>query len=114
MTNQFETLQKISTDHIESITASGEVLAKGFKSIAEETAGYTKRSITSITEFVEKFKDLKSFEGAIQLQTDFTKSQFEDFMGQMAKIGEIYKGMGTEFFKPVKAFATASKDTVIQ
>jgi hypothetical protein len=111
MTNPLETFQKSSQAQIESLKASSAAFAKGLKSVAEETADYSSRSVETTKSFFEKLKGVKTFETAIQLQTDFTKSQFEDFVAQMTKIGEIYKEMGKEVFKPLEHAAATAGET---
>ena len=112
MSNQFEDFQKTSKTQLEGLTASAETFTKGMKTVAAETVDYSKRSIESSKSFVEKLQGVKSFETAIQLQSEFAKSQFEDFIAQMTKIGEIYKDMGKEIFKPVEAAIAKGTDAV--
>ena len=42
---------------------------------------------------------------AVQLQTEFAKSAYEDFVAGATKIGEIYTAMAKDAFKPFEAAA---------
>ena len=42
---------------------------------------------------------MKKIDEAIQLQSDFAKSAYEDFVTQATKIGEIYSSLAKEAFK---------------
>jgi hypothetical protein len=44
---------------------------------------------------------VKKLDEAIQLQSDFAKSAYEDFIAQATKIGEMYSGVAQEAFKPI-------------
>jgi phasin family protein len=106
MAYQFEDLQKISKDQMEQLSTTAASVARGFQALATETTDYSKRSLESTSAFFEKFVGVKSMDTAIQLQSEFAKSQFEGFVAQANKVGEIYKDIAKEAFKPVEsAFA---------
>lgn len=102
MANHFEDFQKVSKDQLELMSATAASVARGFQAIANETTDYSKRSMESTSSFVEKLLGVKSVDTAIQLQSEFAKSQFEGFVAQANKIGEIYKDIAKEAFKPVE------------
>lgn len=62
--------------------------------------------------FVEKILGVKSLEAAIQLQSEFAKSQFEGFFSQTAKIGKVYMDTAKETFKPFERVAAEGKAAV--
>jgi hypothetical protein len=102
MAYQFEDLQKISKDQIEQLSTTAASIARGFQAIATETTDYSKRSLESTSSFFEKIVGAKSVDTAVQIQSEFAKSQFEGFVAQANKIGEIYKDIAKEAFKPVE------------
>ncbi|TXT42422.1 MAG: phasin family protein, partial [Methylocystaceae bacterium] len=44
---------------------------------------------------------------AIQLQSDFAKSAYEDFVGEATKIVEMYSSLAKEAFKPTNVVRAA-------
>ncbi len=60
----------------------------------------------------EKLSGVKKIDEAIQLQSDFAKSAYEDFMAQATKIGEMYSSLTAEAFKPITV-ATPAKPSVV-
>ena len=102
MPNAFD-VQKFGKDQMEQISASAAAVARGFQAIATETTDYSKRSLESTSSFVEKIVGVKSVETAIQLQSEFAKSQFDGFVAQAAKVSEIYKDIAKEAFKPLES-----------
>ena len=75
-------------------------LTKGFQEIATEVADYSRKSFEESTAVVEKAFAAKSFDKAIEVQTDFAKGAYEAYVGQIAKIGEMYMNTAKEAYKP--------------
>jgi hypothetical protein len=114
MANQFEDMQKVSKEQMNQVSATAASVARGFQAIASETADYSKRSLESTSTFMEKLLGVKSVDTAIQLQSEFAKSQFEGFIAQATKIGEIYKDIAKEAFKPMENAIAKSQDAIHQ
>jgi hypothetical protein len=73
----------------------------GLQAIAAETADYSKKTFEKSRVLCEKLSGVKKIDEAIQLQSDFAKSAFEDYVAQATKIGEIYSSFAKEVFKPI-------------
>jgi hypothetical protein len=89
-------------------TASG----KGLQAIATETMDYSKKSFEKSRVLFEKLMAVKKLDEAIQLQSDFAKSAYEDFLAQAAKIGEMYSSLAKEAFKPINVSAPGQASVV--
>jgi hypothetical protein len=48
---------------------------------------------------------VKKVDEAVQLQTEFAKSAYEDFVAGATRIGELYTAMAKDAFKPFEAAA---------
>ena len=114
MANQFEDFQKLSKEQMDQMSATAASVARGFQAIATEATDYSKRSLESTSSFVEKLLGVKSIDTAIQLQSEFAKSQFEGFVAQTNKIGEIYKDIAKEAFKPVENAMSKAQASIQQ
>jgi len=53
---------------------------------------------------LEKLFGAKTFEKAIEIQTDYAKSAYEGFVAQATKIGELYADLAKETYKPFEAY----------
>ena len=82
MANQLGDLQKMSQSQIEQMSATAASVARGIQAIAAETTDYSKRSVENTSSFMEKLFGAKSIDTAVQLQTEFAKSQFEGMLAQ--------------------------------
>jgi phasin family protein len=113
MANSFEDFQKISKTQLESAALTSQSFVKGLQAIAAETTDYSKKSLESGSAFLEKLLGVKSLESAIQLQSEYAKASYADFVAQATKIGELYSNLAKEAFKPIEtaiAQVQASKD----
>ena len=51
---------------------------------------------------LEKLFGVKSFEKAIEVQTDYFKTAYEGFVAEATKIGELYADLAKETYKPLE------------
>ena len=56
----------------------------------------------------------KSIETVAQVQSDFAKSQIEGFVAQATKMGELYKAMASQAFKPMENVFAQARGAVQQ
>lgn len=114
MANNFEEIQKVGKDQMDQFSTSAAGVARGFQAIATETTDYSKRSLESTSSHMEKLFGVRSLDSAIQLQTEFAKSSVEGFVAQATKIGEIYRDIAKEAFRPVEAAMNKGQQAVRQ
>lgn len=102
MANTIEDFQKFGKTQFETATASSQGVVKALQAIAQETSEFSKKSLENGSAFLEKLLGVKSFESAIQLQSEFAKSAYADFVAESTKLGELYSALAKEAFKPVE------------
>ena len=79
--------------------------------IAGEATNYSKTYLDKRLAFVEKLLGAKSFDTVIQIQSEYAKTSFEDFVAQSKKIGELYSNLAKLAFKPVEEAVAKSQGT---
>ncbi len=112
MTEQFDGIQKYGKEQFEAATAATNGIVKAIQQIASESADYSKKSLESGSAFMEKLLGVKSYDSAIQLQSEYWKTSYAGFIAQATKMSELYAALAKEAFKPIEsAFAkvTANK-----
>ena len=107
-------VQKLGKDQLEQFSASAAAVTRAFQTLASETTDFSKRSLESTSSFMEKLLGVKSVDTAIQLQSEFAKSQFEGLVAQANKVGEIYKDIAKEAFRPMEAAMHKGSEAVHQ
>jgi len=100
MMNGFEDLQKLGKDNVDVALASAGAVSKGYQAIAAEAADFTKKSFEAGSSAFEKLLAAKSLDKAVEVQSEFFRSAYEDYVGQVTKFGELFAGMAQDAYKP--------------
>jgi hypothetical protein len=103
MVKNFEDLQQVSKDNVDLAMKSMGAISKGGQAIAAEVVDYSKKAFEEGTAALEKLFGVKSFEKAIELQTEFAKTSYEGFVAKASKIGEMYADLAKETYKPFES-----------
>ena len=113
MVATFDNVQQLGKEQFEAVSAAAAAVTKGWQSIAAETTDYSKKSFEKSRVLAEKLIAVKKIDEAFQLQSDFAKSAYEDFIAEATKLGELYTSIAKEAFKPIesatKAYTTAAE-----
>ena len=104
MVKNFEDIQKLGKDNMDATMNSFGVWSKGFQAIAVEMADFTKKMFEDGTAATEKLLGAKSLDKAIEVQSDYVKSSYENFVAQATKFGELYAGLAQEAYKPFESY----------
>ena len=100
MAQNFEDVQKLGKDGLDSAVKAMTALTKGYQAIAAELVDYTKKSFEDGSASMEKIAAVKSLDKALELQSDYAKSAYEAAVARATKIGELYTDLFKEVFKP--------------
>jgi len=74
------------------------------QTIANAYGDYTKKSFQETRSFVEKLMGVRSFDKAIEVQTEFARQAYANFVAESQKIFELYSELATQIFKPWESF----------
>ena len=103
MINGFDSVQKASKDSIDQTMKSFDSFGKGMQAIAVEAADYSKKSFESSTAAFEKLMAAKSIEKAVEVQSEYVKSAYEGYVGEMTKLGAMMTEFAKDAYKPFEA-----------
>ncbi len=107
MTN--EDVQKFGKSGVDAALASFGVWTKGAQAIAVEMVDFSKKSAESSAAAWEKLIGAKSPEKALEAQSQYLRSSYEDFVAEATKLSELYVDLAKQVYKPYEgAFAKAS------
>jgi hypothetical protein len=109
MVKNLEDLQQVSKENVDLALKSVGALSKSAQAIAVEVADYQKKSFEDGTAALEKLFGVKSFDKAIELQTEFAKTAYEGFVAKASKIGELYADFAKESYKPFEVMMAKAK-----
>jgi hypothetical protein len=109
MVKNFDDLQQVRKENVDIALKSMGVLSKGTQAIAVEVADYSKKAFEDGTAALEKLFGVKSFEKAIEVQTEYAKTAYEGFVAKASKIGELYADLAKETYKPFETLMSKAK-----
>ena len=96
----FEDVQKAGQENINRAVESFGAMSRAWQTMASEAAGFSKQSMEEGAAQVEKLLAAKSFDVAIEAQTDFVRASYEKAVGQAARYGELYLDFVKDVVKP--------------
>jgi hypothetical protein len=102
MLKNFEDIQKLGKDNVDTAMKQFGSVSKGWQAIATEFADYSKKSFEDGSAALEKLFGAKSLEKAIEVQSDYVKTAYEGFVAEATKIGELYTDLAKETYKPLE------------
>ncbi len=95
-----EDMQKFGKEGMEMAMSSFGAWSKSAQAIAAEIADYSKKSVEDTTAAWERLLGCKTPEKAMEVQTAYLKSSYEDFVAEATKLGELYVDLAKEAYKP--------------
>jgi len=101
-----EEMQKFGKDSMETMMSSFGAWTKNAQAIAVELTDYSKKSIEESAAAWERLMGVKSLEKAMEVQSEYLKSSYEDFVAEATKLGELYADFAKEAYKPFEGALT--------
>jgi phasin family protein len=85
--------------------APAEPAPVSLQTIARAYGDFTRKSIEETRSYVEKLRDVRSLDKAVELQTEFAKQAFENFVAGSQKIYGLHKELAKQTLKPLERMA---------
>jgi hypothetical protein len=82
------------------------------QAIFAEGVDYMNKSVESRLALGEKLLGAKSFETVIQIQSEYAKTSYADFVAQATKMGELHSNLAKAAFKPAEQAIAAMQGTM--
>jgi hypothetical protein len=103
-----EEFQRMGKDNYDAVLRSYGELNKGFQAVASRWTDFSKRSFEDATRTFEQLVSAKSLEHAIEIQSQYAKKAYDNWMAEASKIGELYAAAARDAYKPVEQAITKS------
>lgn len=111
MLGNFEVVEQVGKTNIEAASKVFDSLSKTTNAVATEITAYSKSSFESGSKAMEQLLGAKSLDKAIEVQSEYAKSIYEDFTARLTKVGQLYADLGKEVFKPLAELTNVSRAT---
>jgi hypothetical protein len=99
----YEDAQTFGKEGFEAVIASATAMTKGFQTVAQEVADYSKKSVELSTSTFEKATAARSFERLVEVQQGYAKEAYDAFVAQATKMNDLYVAAAKEAYKPFEA-----------
>jgi phasin family protein len=94
--------QKIGQDNFDAMFRSYGEMNKGCQAIFARWGAFSKRSVEDATRTWEQLIGVKSLDQAYEIQTNYAKNAYENWMAEMSKLREMYSSIVRDAYKPVE------------
>lgn len=84
----------------EPVAASGETLPVNMQTIANAYRDYARKSFQENRSFVEKLMGVRSFDKAVEVQTDYARQAYANFVADSQRICGLYAELARQTFRP--------------
>ncbi len=92
---KFEDFQDFGVKRFESVTAAA---GKGLQAIATEAADYSKKTFDKNAAHAQKLLHVRKPDDFLELQSNFAKAAYEDFVARATKVSQLYSDLSKEAF----------------
>jgi phasin family protein len=96
----------------EAYAKAANVAGKGIETLNSEIYAFSKQSIEESLAATKAVLGSKSVHEAFELQTDFAKTAFDAYVGQMTRLSEIMTATTKDAFQPLQGRVQAWVDAV--
>jgi phasin family protein len=108
----YDAVLGFAKDSAEAGMQSATVAGKGIETLNGELYSYSKQSIEDTIAATKAVMGSKSVHEAFEFQTDFAKSQFEAYVGQLSKVSELVSETTKQTYAPLQGRVQAWLDVV--
>jgi phasin family protein len=89
-------------DTSSDMDAPAEPAPVSLQTIAKAYGDYTRKSIEETRSYVEKLRDVRSLDKAMEVQTEFAKQAFEMFVAGSQRIYGLHKELAKQTLRPLQ------------
>ena len=99
MMNNFDDMQKLGQSNLDATAKALGSFSKTAQTIATEMTDYSKKSFEEGAKAVEHLLGARTVEQAVQIQTDYAKVAYGQFVAQASRIGQLYAELATDAYR---------------
>ena len=109
-TKLVEEANEFAKGNLEAVVESSRIAAKGFESLGQDAAEYSRKSFESATAALKSFASVKSPTELFKLQSDFVRGAFDAYVAEASKNTEAVLKLAGDAAQPISnRFAVAAE-----
>ena len=98
--------QKVGQRGFEAAVDAYEKWHRAFQALATRTTENAKKAFEDTTRTFEQLLGAKSIEQVIEIQSQYAKKAYDDYVAEWSKLGEMYAAVARDAYKPVEKAVT--------
>lgn len=88
-------------ENVEAFVASASAAQKGFETISQRTAAYTKQAMENHVAATKALMTSKSVQEFVEKQSDYAKTSFEAYVAELTSLSDLFAGVAKDSLKPI-------------
>jgi len=112
LTKNYDQMLSYGRDTVEAYMKAANAAGKGAETLQSEIYSFSKQSLEDSIAATKALMGSKSIHEAFELQSDFAKSSFDSYVGQITKLSEIMLSTAKGTFEPLQGRVQAWVDAV--
>lgn len=101
VTKNVDNVSSLAKETLDAVVKSANLAAKGAEKITSEAVSASKDNIEKTISASKDFSNIRSVDQFVSAQTQFSKQMFEQYIGQMTKIGDLFISVSKEVSEPI-------------
>jgi phasin family protein len=108
----FEDMNDFAKGNVEAIVESSKIAAKGFETIGQDAAEYSRKSFEGATAAMKQFASVKSPTELFKLQSDYMRSAFDSLVAETSKNTEAMLKLAGDVAQPLSNRASVAAEKI--
>ena len=108
----FDELASLNKQTVDAFVQSANAASKSFETVSAELLAFQKQSIEDAMAATKASMASRSIQEVIEVNTDFAKSAFDSYVGQMTKFSDMMSVAAKETFEPINSQVTTIVEKV--
>jgi hypothetical protein len=94
--------QRLAQSGLDATIRSYNEAGNGFRAFAAEITSYSKNAFDDYLRMWKQLLGSKTIEQAIQIQSQYAKTAYENHIAEMTKLGEMFSLLSRNSYKPIE------------
>lgn len=108
----FTKVGEFNKSTFDAFVASANAATKNFEALSEESSAFAKKSIEDGVATAKAAASTRSVQDLVELNTNYIKSSYEAYVGQMNKVSDMFIAASKDAVEPIQERYTALVEMV--
>lgn len=110
----YEELSKFQKDNYDAYLAASTIFAKGAENVGKAWMSLTQEALENAAQTAKALLGAKTLREAVDLQSDFAKSNFDKLVAEGTKLSELSVKVANEAFAPLNARVNVAVEKMLK